>query len=41
VLGSEANRTVGWLRVGDAQMASVTAAELRYVAEPRIIALSE
>ena len=40
VLGSGANRTVGWLRVGDDQMASVTADELRYLTEPLIARLS-
>jgi hypothetical protein len=41
VLGSGANRTVGWLRGGGDQMASVTAEELRYLAEPLIVGLSE
>jgi hypothetical protein len=40
VLGSGANRTVGWLRGGDDQMASVTADELRYLAKPLIAGLS-
>lgn len=40
VLGSGANRTVGWLRAGDDQMASVTADELRYLAEPLIAGLA-
>src|SRR6185437_2690456 len=40
VLGSGANRTVGWLRAGDDQMASVTAEELRYLADPLIVGLS-
>jgi hypothetical protein len=34
VLRSGANRTIGWLRAGDDQMASVTADELRYWSSP-------
>lgn len=41
VLGSGANRTVGWLHVGDDEMASVTADELRYLAEPLIAGCSQ
>lgn len=41
VLGRGANRTVGWLHVGDDEMASVTADELRYLAEPLIADCSQ